>query len=97
MKNIKRLEELLDTRANKVSLWDFERKTIIDGNVVMVNLSCMYGFDNFLSFSFLSEIAELMGTKLIDMTNEHHTPGCETCDYGSCSEITLEIREAKPE
>lgn len=92
---IERLEELLDERAKEVCISSFERAVSVDRDTVTVSIECSYKFNNYITFAFLCEIADLMGTRLIDITDEGYSPGCDTCDYGSSSHITIEIRGAQ--
>lgn len=62
-------------------------------NQVDIVLTTSYGMDNFVDFEFLSKISDLLGTKKISLEDEWHYPGCDTCDYGSSSTITVRAKE----
>ena len=49
-------------------------------------------FKGNLTFSNMMDLAEFFGTKNIDTESNHTGGGCETCDYGNYSYITLYIR-----
>ena len=92
MKN--EIKELLLKRAKEVnnySAYEFD----IRGTDEEVNITveCMYSLGGFISFGLLTEISELLDTKSIDLEDEHHTPGCDTCDYGSCSSATIVVKD----
>lgn len=79
-------------------MWDFKQETSIDFKKkdITIKVSCMYqGLGAFISFEFLSEISELLGTKKIDIRDQWYESGCETCDYGSSDNATILIRGAK--
>lgn len=55
-----------------------------------VKVSEMYEYPLGLSFVQLKEISEFFGTDKIDI-DRYSYGGCDTCDYGSSYELTLEI------
>lgn len=40
-----------------------------------------------LNAKHLFKLAELLGTKDIDMVSDYYAGGCDTCDYGSYSKV----------
>ncbi len=60
---------------------------------VRTTVSRMYSLDGFANFEFLSALSELLNTKRLDLTDEDHSPGCESCDWGSSSSVTVVARD----
>lgn len=58
---------------------------------VTLTFTCMYTFD--VTFAGLDRVAELLQTDRINLTNDHeYESGCETCDYGSQTTVTIVAR-----
>lgn len=78
--------------------WSSPYKRDVDTNkpnLVRVSVSNMYEAPG-LSFKILMDLAEFFGTKNIVDVDKFHSGGCETCDYGSESGFTLEIKPEVP-
>jgi hypothetical protein len=57
--------------------------------IINIHIQKMYSLDDFIDFKFLSRISDLLGTKNINLIDKYYTPGCNTCDYGSCDKVTI--------
>jgi hypothetical protein len=58
-----------------------------------VHLSKMYeGLGGWVKFSNLNWLSSVLNTEEIDLQDERYTPGCETCDYYSSTEVTIVCR-----
>lgn len=57
---------------------------------VEVELACMYELgESAVQFTDLEFLAHLFGTKNINIGEYDHRGGCESCDYGSRSSVTI--------
>ena len=74
-----------------VRIRDFKVTATIDKNENKIDVAVeqMYQFVD-TSFKRLKQISEAFGTDEIDI-NSWHSNGCETCDYGSCYNVTFNI------
>lgn len=62
-----------------------------EGDDVLLAFSCMYRFD--VTFAGLHRVAALLGTECLDLSHDSdYRAGCESCDYGSLSEVTIKAR-----
>lgn len=84
---------LLSKRAKEVAHFnDYSFEVRGNAKRLDITIESMYSLGGFINFGFLSEVSELLGTKSIDLEDEYHTPGCDTCDYGSCSSATIVVK-----
>lgn len=90
------LRSLIEEQADNEYLSDFECTIHADAKnkIIRAEVSCMYELGSFLTFDFLCKISDLLQTKSIDLEDQYHIGGCETCDYGSTSSATIVIRDA---
>lgn len=47
------------------------------------------GLGKVATFATMKWLSELLNTEKIDIKDQHHTPGCDTCDYGSTDSASL--------
>ena len=91
------LLEMLRLREQQASgcgyRYEFQVHINEEEKEVRLDLSCMYEMGDFVNFDFLSLISEKLGTKKIDLENEYYQPGCESCDYGSVSSVTIVAKD----
>lgn len=84
--------EIFHTREKEVkkyNKYEFKYLGYEDPGEIYVTISCMYNLNDFISFSFLSDLSELLKTKDISLTNTKYESGCDTCDHGSTSEADI--------
>lgn len=58
-----------------------------------VEVKQMYSYVD-CSFGRLKKLSDLLGTDEIDMNN-WASKGCDTCDFGSCYTVAIDIKEIK--
>ena len=96
MKNIKdKLIAILEDRA-----FTSDEKIVVDcaqDGVLRCTFVCMYGDDLSLTFAKMKEISDLLQTEAIDFGDKDYQSGCESCDYGSRTEIEISATKVPEE
>ncbi len=52
---------------------------------------------NLVSFKIMKDLSDLVGTEQINLQDEYHTEGCDTCDWGAESGVNFVCYNVKDE
>lgn len=70
----------------------YNKKVTSHGNTIKISLETMYERPQ-ITFADLTIVSEYFKTKNVNLYDGAHSPGCDTCDYGSSYEVIIEVKD----
>lgn len=87
-KSFDKLRLILNDQRTDLTVWNDA-----NGNID-IEYGAMYNYPE-LDLDKMQALGKFFGTKKIAIADRSSRSGCETCDYGSCYTLMIQVRGAK--